>query len=79
MAQLEASLEANEKYWFQVQPGEGKVRLKVIGSAAGNGRILGGSPINPRVPGVLSTPIDGLLKELSIPVNEENTNYAVSS
>src|SRR3954468_14275932 len=63
VAQLEASLEANEKYWFQVQPGEGKVRLKVIGHAADNGRISSGSPINPRVPGVLSAPIDGLLKE----------------
>src|SRR4051794_22472060 len=31
VAQLEASLEANQKYWFQVQSGEGKVRLKVIG------------------------------------------------
>ncbi|MBS8263442.1 hypothetical protein DYI25_03185 [Mesobacillus boroniphilus] len=32
IAQLEAPLSANERYWFQVQPGEGKVHLKVIGS-----------------------------------------------
>ena len=31
IAQLEAPLSANERYWFQVQPGEGKVHLKVIG------------------------------------------------
>ncbi|WNF24461.1 hypothetical protein [Mesobacillus jeotgali] len=34
IAQLEAPLSANERYWFQVQPGEGKVRLKVISSGA---------------------------------------------
>lgn len=34
IAQLEAPLSANERYWFQVQPGEGKVHLKVIGSGA---------------------------------------------
>lgn len=32
IAQLEAPLSANQRYWFQVQPGEGKVHLKVIGS-----------------------------------------------
>ncbi len=37
IAQLEAPLSANERYWFQVQPGEGKVHLKVIGSSAENG------------------------------------------
>lgn len=31
IAQLEAPLSANERYMFQVQPGEGKVHLKVIG------------------------------------------------
>ncbi|MCM3572791.1 MULTISPECIES: hypothetical protein [Mesobacillus] len=34
IAQLEAPLSANERYWFQVQPGEGKVHLKVISSGA---------------------------------------------
>lgn len=34
IAQLEAPLSANERYWFQVQPGEGKVHLKVIGSGS---------------------------------------------
>jgi hypothetical protein len=34
IAQLEAPLSANERYWFQVQPGEGRVHLKVIGSGA---------------------------------------------
>lgn len=33
IAQLEAPLSANERYWFQVQPGEGKVHLKVISSS----------------------------------------------
>ncbi|MBT2637156.1 MULTISPECIES: hypothetical protein [unclassified Bacillus (in: firmicutes)] len=32
IAQLEAPLSANQRYWFQVQPGDGKVHLKVIGS-----------------------------------------------
>jgi hypothetical protein len=30
VAQLEAPLSAYERYWFQVQPGEGKIHLKVI-------------------------------------------------
>ncbi|WP_079508413.1 hypothetical protein [Mesobacillus jeotgali] len=34
VAQLEVPLSANERYWFQVQSGEGKVHLKVI-SASG--------------------------------------------
>ncbi|WP_226643926.1 hypothetical protein [Mesobacillus subterraneus] len=34
IAQLEAPLSANERYWFQVQPGEGKVHLKVVGKGA---------------------------------------------
>ena len=33
IAQLEAPLEANKSYWLQVQPGEGKPRLKVLGNA----------------------------------------------
>jgi hypothetical protein len=31
VAQLEASLDVQHRYWFQVQPGDGKVKLKVIG------------------------------------------------
>ncbi|GAE43626.1 hypothetical protein [Mesobacillus boroniphilus] len=34
IAKLETPLSANERYWFQVQPGEGKVHLKVIGSGS---------------------------------------------
>lgn len=30
IAQLDAPLSTNEQYWFQVQPGEGKIHLKVI-------------------------------------------------
>lgn len=33
VAQLEVPLSANERYWFQVQPGEGKVHLKLISSS----------------------------------------------
>jgi len=61
VAQLEASLEANQRYWFQVQPGEGKVRLKVLASAADYGRTSGDS-------------ISSLIKELQIPVTAENKN-----
>ncbi|CAM3741221.1 hypothetical protein [Mesobacillus thioparans] len=34
VAQLEVPLSANERYWFQVLPGEGKVHLKLISSSA---------------------------------------------
>jgi hypothetical protein len=34
IAKLETPLSAHERYWFQVQPGEGKVHLKVIGAGA---------------------------------------------
>lgn len=30
IAKLEVSLLANQQYWFQVQPGDGKIRLKMI-------------------------------------------------
>jgi hypothetical protein len=30
MAKLEISLQVNQQYWFQVQSGEGKIRLKMI-------------------------------------------------
>lgn len=35
IAHLETPLSANERYWFQVQPGEGKVHLKVLTSNQG--------------------------------------------
>jgi cell pole-organizing protein PopZ len=38
IAQLETPLSANERYWFQVQPGDGKVRLKVIAAGAEDGK-----------------------------------------
>jgi hypothetical protein len=59
VAQLEASLEANENYWFQVQPGEGKVRLKLMGKVENKGQ----NEIS----------LSGLMKELSIPLNKENS------
>ena len=59
VAQLEASLVANEKYWFQVQSGEGKVRLKLMGKVENKGQN--------------EVSLSGLMKELSIPVNKENT------
>ena len=59
VAQLEASLEANENYWFQVQSGEGKVRLKLMGKVENKGK----NEIS----------LSGLMKELSIPLNKENS------
>ena len=59
VAQLEASLVANEKYWFQVQSGEGKVRLKLMGKVENKGQ----NEIS----------LSGLMKELSIPLNKENS------
>ena len=58
VAQLEASLEVNENYWLQVQPGEGKVRLKLIGKVEEKSQSEGS----------LAT----LIKELSLPLNKEN-------
>lgn len=37
VAQLEIPLSANERYWFQVQPGDGKVRLRVLAAGAEDG------------------------------------------
>lgn len=58
-AQLEASIEAYQNYWLQVMPNVGKIRLKVLGPSL-------------EQPGKEMDPITGLLKSLSIPVNEEN-------
>jgi len=58
IAQLETPLSANERYWFQIQPGEGKVRLKVIASGSEEGK----------QPESLSR----ILGEFSLPANKEN-------
>jgi hypothetical protein len=58
IAQLEAPLSANERYWFQVQPGEGKVRLKVLASGSEEGK----QPES----------ITKILGEFSLPANKEN-------
>lgn len=57
IAQLEAPLEAGKPYWFQVMPGEGKPRLKVLVNAAEDKR---------------DYPHAALLKQLSLPRTEEN-------
>ncbi|MFB6466622.1 hypothetical protein ACE38V_07305 [Cytobacillus sp. Hz8] len=59
VAQLEVPLAANDRYWFQVQPGEGKIHLKVLLNQAlgDNGKILN---------------IDGLLKQLGLAASKEN-------
>lgn len=58
IAQLETPLSAQERYWFQVQPGEGKVHLKVLEAKEGTGKIL----------------LDeNVLKALSLPQSKENT------
>lgn len=56
-AQLEAPLAANERYWFQVQPGEGKVHLRVMASVGEEKHSEGLSKI---------------LSRLSLPVTKEN-------
>lgn len=58
IAQLEAPLSANQQYWFQVQPGEGKVHLKVIAADGNNARQAGG--------------LNKVLGEFSLPVTKEN-------
>ncbi|MBB6443826.1 hypothetical protein [Bacillus benzoevorans] len=57
IAQLEAPLEAGKPYWFQVMPGDGKPRLKVLVNATENLR---------------ANPHDALLKQLSLPQTAEN-------
>ncbi|PLR77619.1 hypothetical protein CU633_09430 [Bacillus sp. V3-13] len=59
IAQLEAPLSANERYWFQVQPGEGKVHLRVL---------LPGPDSGGRTPATL----EGILSSLSLPATKEN-------
>jgi hypothetical protein len=51
IAQLEVPLSAGERYWFQVQQGEGQVHLKVLTEGRGAGY----------------DNLDGLLKQFSIP------------
>ncbi|MGI8384479.1 hypothetical protein [Robertmurraya sp. P23] len=51
IAQLEIPLSAGERYWFQVQQGEGQVRLKVLTEGKGTG----------------NANLEGLLKQFSIP------------
>jgi hypothetical protein len=58
IAQLETPLSANERYWFQVQPGEGKVRLKVIATGSEEGK--------------QSESLSRILGEFSLPANKEN-------
>jgi hypothetical protein len=53
-------LEAGKSYWFQVQPGEGKTRLKVL---------VNGSE------GKQDNPLAALLKQLSIPLSEKNLSF----
>ena len=66
VAQLEASLDVKHRYWFQVQPGDGKVKLKVIGIVPESRLSQDG------------TPITGLMNELSIStkdVKEETIRF----
>jgi hypothetical protein len=66
VAQLEASLDVKHRYWFQVQPGDGKVKLKVIGIVPKSRLSQDG------------TPITGLMNELSIStkdVKEETIRF----
>ena len=51
IAQLEIPLSAGERYWFQVQQGEGQVHLKVLTEGRGTG----------------NANLEGLLKQFSIP------------
>ena len=68
VAQLEASLDVKHRYWFQVQPGDGKVKLKVIGTVPES-----------RLPQD-GTSITGLMNQLSIStkdVKEETLRFFI--
>lgn len=60
IAKLATPLEANQTYWLQVQPGEGKVHLKVV-------TMDGGSALKETTNSFL-----GLLKQLQLPTPKEN-------
>ncbi|MBU8877814.1 hypothetical protein BGM26_02260 [Bacillus sp. FJAT-29790] len=57
IAQLETPLSVNDRHWFQVQAGEGKVHLKVFETPSENGK----PPM-----------VENLLKQLTLPVSKEN-------
>ncbi len=57
IAQLEVPLSAGERYWFQVQQGEGQVHLKVLTEGKGTGKV----------------DLEGLLKQFSIPETKTST------
>lgn len=57
IAQLEIPLSAGERYWFQVQQGEGQVHLKVLTEGKGTG----------------NANLEGLLKQFSIPETKTST------
>ncbi|WP_218970427.1 hypothetical protein [Cytobacillus gottheilii] len=59
IAQLETPLAANERYWFQVQNGEGTVHLKVLEGTGANGRMLTATP-------------ESLLQQFQLPVSKEH-------
>ena len=59
IAQLETPLSVHERYWFQVQPGEGKVHLKVLDGNTSN-----------RAAGNTET----VLTALSLPKSKENAS-----
>lgn len=59
IAQLEAPLAANDRYWFQVQHGEGKVFLRVLQAAEGLSGDKGGS-------------LEGVLRQLTIHPNKDH-------
>lgn len=58
IAQLEVPLSVHERHWFQVQPGEGKVHLRVLEGNGGNGHVSSNGNV---------------LKELALPISKENT------
>lgn len=57
IAQLETPLSVNDRYWFQVQAGEGKIHLKVLETPSGNGKL----PI-----------VEGLLKQMNLSISKNN-------
>ncbi len=59
IASLETALSANERYWFQVQAGEGQVHLKVLETPANNGK---------------SSAVDALLQQLNLPATKDNVS-----
>ncbi|KAB2337492.1 hypothetical protein F7731_07760 [Cytobacillus depressus] len=68
IARIETPLSVNQRYWFQVQPGEGQVHLKLLDTKGPQNRNDGMIGLGSR------SNTKSLLKELSLPVSKDHVS-----